>query len=77
MPRYLAKQRPTSDPGLNPGPAKKLTERLAAETVHGHAPIHGQSVNPGITVSSIGERGLLVTDVPVGAPSKGEIKWEG
>ena len=46
MPRYPAKQRPTAGPKLNPKPVTKLTERLAEETVHGHAPIHGRSANP-------------------------------
>ena len=45
-PRYLAKKRPTTDPNMNPKPVTKLTEKLAAETVHGHAPIHSQSANP-------------------------------
>ena len=37
---------PTADPKLNPEPATKLNEQLTAETVHGHAPIHGRSANP-------------------------------
>ena len=53
MPRYPAKQRPTADPKLNPELATKLTERLVAETVHGHATINGQSVIPGLTVSTL------------------------
>ena len=52
-PRYIAKQRPTAEPELNPEPATNLTERLAEETVHGHAPIHSWSVNIGLTVSPI------------------------
>ena len=65
MPRYPAKQRPTADPKLNPELATKLTERLVAETVHGHAPIHGRSVNIGLTVAPLGERILLATAVPL------------
>ena len=67
-PHYPSKQRPTTDPDLNPKPATKLTERLATETVDGHAPIHGWSVNPGITVAPLGERRLLVAVGPLGAP---------
>ena len=37
---------PTADPKLNPEPATKSTEILAAETVHGHATIHSRSANP-------------------------------
>ena len=59
---------------MNPEPATKLTERLAAETLHGHAPIHGMSVNTGLTVAPLGERRLLVTASPLGAPRKGERK---
>ena len=77
MPRYSDKQRPTADPELNPEPAKKLTERLAAETVHGHAPVHGRSVNPGLTMDPVWERRLLVTVVPLGSSRKGELKGEG
>ena len=76
-PNYPDKQSPTTDPKLNPEPAKKLNERLAAENVHGHTPIHGQSVNPGLTVALIGERRILVTDGHLGAPMKGELKGEG
>ena len=59
---------------MNPEPAKKLTERLVAETVHGHAPIYVRSVNPGLTVAPLGERRLLVTAGPLGAPRMGEKK---
>ena len=62
---------------MNPEPATKLTDRLTADTVHGHAPIHGQSVNPGLTVAWLGERRLLVTTGPLGAPRKGDIKGGG
>ena len=65
---------PTSEPKLNPEPATKLTERLAAENVHGHSPIHGWSVNPGLTVAPLGERILLVKSGPLGAPRRGERK---
>ena len=58
-------------------PATKLTERLAADTLHGHAHIHIRIVNLGLTVAPIGERMLLVTDVPLGAPRKGERKGGG
>ena len=57
---------------MNPEPATNLTERLAVETVHGQAPIHGRSVNPGQTVAPLGERRLLVMAAPLGAPRKGE-----
>ena len=77
MPRYPAKQRPTADPKLNPELATKLTERLVAETVHGHAPIHGQSVNIGLTVSTLRLIIILVTIGPLGKPSKGDQKEEG
>ena len=76
-PCYTVKQRPTADPEMNPEPATKLTEKIAAETVHGHAPIHGRSVNPGLTMAPIGERRLLVTAGPLGAHRKGELKGEG
>ena len=59
---------------MNPEPATKLTDRLAAETLHGHAPIHSRSVNPGLTVAPLGERIILVTAVLLGEPRKGEIK---
>ena len=59
---------------MNPEPATKLTERLTAETVHGHARIHGRSVNPGLTAAPLGERILLVTADPLGSPRKGERK---
>ena len=62
------KQRPTADPKLNPEPATKLTEQLVAGTVHGHAPIHSRSINPGLNVAPLGERRLLVTAVPLGEP---------
>ena len=62
---------------LNPEPATKLTERLAADTVHGHTHIHGRSVNPGLTVAPLGERRLLVTHGPLGAPRKVERKGGG
>ena len=71
MPRYPNKQRPTTDPKLNPEPATKLTYRIAAETVHGHPPIHGRIVNPGLTVAPLGERIILVTAGLLGAPRKG------
>ena len=45
-PLYLAIQRPTADPQINPGPATDLTERLAVGTVCGNSPIHCRSVNP-------------------------------
>ena len=45
--------------------------------MHGHAPIHGRSVNPGLTVALLGERILLVTDGSIGAPRKGEQKGGG
>ena len=77
MPRYPAKQRPNADPDLNPESATKMTHRLAAETVHGHDPIHGRSVNPGLTVAPLGEIRLLVTAGLLGAPKKGELKGEG
>ena len=76
-PRYSAKQRPTADPKLNPEPATNFTEELAVETVHGHAPIHGRIVNPGLTVAPIRERRLLVTAGPLGAHRKGERKGGG
>ena len=72
-----AKQRTTADPDLNLEPTTKLTEKLAAKTVHGHAPIYGRSLNPGLTVAPLGKRRLLVTAAPPGAPRKGEIKGEG
>ena len=65
-----------ADPNLNPEPAKKLTEQLAAEAVNGQAPIHGWDVNPELTVPPLGKRRLLVTAAPPGAPRKGEIKGE-
>ena len=61
---------------MNPEPATNFTEQLAAETVHGQAPIHGRSVNPGLTVPPIRERRLLVMAGPLGAPRKGERKGE-
>ena len=76
-PVILPKKRPTTDPDMDPEPEKSLTERLASETVHGHVPIHGRSVNPGLTVSLLGERRLLVTAAPLGASRKGELKGEG
>ena len=45
--------------------------------MHGHAPIHGQSLNPGLTVALLGERRLLVTTNPLGVPRKGEQKGGG
>ena len=71
-PRYPDKQRPTADPDLNPEPATKLTERLVAETVHGHAPIHGRSANT--RTNSGPDRGdkTLVKAVTLYAPRKGE-----
>ena len=45
--------------------------------MHGRAPIHGLSVNPGLTVAPLGERILLVTAGPLGAPRKGERKGGG
>ena len=45
-PRYPSKQRSIADPKLNTEPATNLIERLAVETVHSHATIHGWSVNP-------------------------------
>ena len=77
MPRCTAKQRPTADPKPNPELATKLTEKLSAETVHGHATIYGRSVNPGPTVVSLGEIILLVMTGSLGAPSKGEQNGEG
>ena len=77
MTRYPAKQIPTADPKLIPKPSAKLTTQLVEETVHGHNPIHGRSVNPGLSVSPLGERILLVTVGPLGAPRKGERKGEG
>ena len=74
MTRYPDKQSPTSNPNLNPKPATKLTERIAAETVHVHAPIHGWFVNTGLPVDPLGERRLLVTAGLLGAPRKGERK---
>ena len=68
---------PTADPKLNPKLATKLAEQLAAEIVHGHAPIHGWSVNPGLTVAPLGGRRLLVTASPLGAPRKVEQKGGG
>ena len=62
---------------MNPKPATKLTEGLAAETVHGHTPIHGWSVNPGLTLATLGERRLLVAAGPLGVPRNGEQKGEG
>ena len=53
---------------MNPEPAKHLTEQLAEETVHGHALIHLRSVNPGLAMVLLGERRLLVTAGPLGAP---------
>ena len=47
---------------------------FAAETVHGHAPIHNWSVNSGLTVAPLGEIVLLVTDGPLGVPRIGELK---
>ena len=46
MTRCPDKQRATADPKLDPELATKLTDQLAAETVRGHAPIHGRSANP-------------------------------
>ena len=77
MPHYTAKQIPTAEPKLNPEPTTKLTERLAVETLHGHAPIHSRSVNPGLTVAPVGERRLLVTAGTLGEPRKGELKGGG
>ena len=77
MPLYPAKQSPTADSDMNPEPATNFTERIAAENVHGHAPIHVQSVNPGLTVAPPGERRILVTAVPLVAPRKGELKGGG
>ena len=54
-------------------PQKKLTEQVEAETVYGHAPIHGRSVNPGLTVAPPGGRRILVTAGPLEAPRKGEL----
>ena len=71
------KKRPTADPDLNPEPTTKLTEQLAVDTVHDHAPIHGCSVNPGLSVALLGERRLLVMVRPLEAPRKGELKGEG
>ena len=62
---------------MNPEPATNLTKRLVAETVHGHTPIQGRSVNTGLNVAPLGEIRLLVTDTPLGAPRKGEQKGEG
>ena len=62
---------------MNPKSATNLTEGLAAETVHGHAPIHGYSVNPGLTVAPLGERRLLVTAGLLGAPRKRELNGKG
>ena len=76
-PRYSAKQRSTDEPKLNPVPATKLTDQLAAETMHGHALIHVQSVNPGLTMDPLEERKVLVTAGPLGAPRKGERKGGG
>ena len=45
MTRCPDKQRATADPKLDPELATKLTDQLAAETVHGHAPIHDRSAN--------------------------------
>ena len=45
--------------------------------MHGHAPIHGRSVNPGITMDPLEERIILVMAGPLGAPRKGELKREG
>ena len=53
------------------------TERLAAENVHVHAPIHRPSVNQGLTMAPLGERRLLVPSAPLGAPREGELKGEG
>ena len=76
IPRCLDKNSIIADLKLNPNPATKLTEQLVAETVHGHAPIHGRSVNPGLTVDLLEDRRLLVTAAPIGALSKGELKGE-
>ena len=51
---------------MNPEPGTKLTERLAVETVHGHDPINGRSVNPGLTVTPLGEKKLVVMAAPLG-----------
>ena len=67
---------PAANPDLNPEPAIKLTERLTEETLHGYAPIHGRSVNPGLTVALLGERIILVTAGPLVNPRKGEQKGE-
>ena len=64
-PWYPSRQRQTTDSKLNPKPATKLTDQLMAETVHGHAPIQVQSVNPGLTMAPLGERRLLVTARPL------------
>ena len=64
-PHYSAKKRPTADPKLNPEPATKLTEQLAADTVYGHMQ------TPGLTVVLLGERIILVTAGPLGAHRKG------
>ena len=68
---------PAANPDLNPEPAIKLTERLTEETLHGYAPIHGRSVNPGLTVALLGERIVLVTAGPLVEPSKGEQRGGG
>ena len=77
MPRYPAKKMPTADPKLNPDLATKLTERLVAETVHGHATIHSHIVNSGLTVSTLGDKIFLVMTGILGEPSKGDQKGEG
>ena len=54
MTHYPAKQKLTSDHKLNPEPTTKFTEKLTAETVHGHAPIHNRSKNPRTNIGTDG-----------------------
>ena len=45
-PRYPAKQNTTAYPKLDTKPATKFIDKLVVETMHDHATIHIQSVNP-------------------------------
>ena len=46
MPHCPDKKMPIDDPKMNPEPATKLTDKLAAGTMHGHNPIQARSVKP-------------------------------